>query len=206
MLCPFNNYLQCAMARPREFDEERVLDALMETFWSKGYEGTSAQDLVDATGVGRGSLYAAYASKDGLFEQALLRYRKRAQAHVEQLRKPGSPIRRLQELMQGIVDADLGASMKRGCLATNSAIEVAGRDPRVADLVLQNFAILTRGIEATIQRGQAVGEVRRDADAAVLALFIFNAVQGLRVLTKTMSPDDRRKLMAIIDQTLAALT
>ena len=193
------------MARPREFDEDRVLDAVMETFWRKGYEGTSAQDLVDATGLGRGSLYAAYANKDGLFEQALLRYRKRAQGHVDQLREPGSPIERLRELTQGIVDADLEASEKRGCLATNSAIEMASRDPRVADLVRQNFNILMRGIEETIKRGQKAGEIRTNADAETLALFVFNAVQGLRVLTSTASLKDRERLTAIIDQTLAAL-
>lgn len=194
------------MARPREFDEERVLDAVMETFWRNGYEGTSAQDLVDATGLGRGSLYAAYANKDGLFEQALLRYRKRAQAHVDQLRQPGAPITRLRELLVSIVDADLHAAERRGCLATNSAIEMAGRDPRVADLVRQNFAILTRGIEETIRRGQETGEIRANADAAVLALFVFNALQGLRVLTKAAPAQSRAMLTAIIDQTLSALT
>ncbi|MCG2840617.1 TetR/AcrR family transcriptional regulator [Sandaracinobacter sp. RS1-74] len=45
--------------------------------------GTSAQALVDATGLGRGSLYAAHTNKDGLFEQALLRYRERTRGHVE---------------------------------------------------------------------------------------------------------------------------
>ena len=194
------------MARPREFDEERVLDAVMETFWRNGYEGTSAQNLVDATGLGRGSLYAAYANKDGLFEQALTRYHRRAQAHVEKLRQDGSPMMRLRELMADIVDADLNVSTKRGCLATNSAIEMAGRDPRVADLVRQNFDILVRGIEQAIRRGQAAGEIRPEADAASLALFVFNAVQGLRVLTKTARPEDRPKLSGIIDHTLAALT
>lgn len=194
------------MARPREFDEERVLDAVMDTFWRNGYEGTSAQDLVDATGLGRGSLYAAYASKDGLFEQALLRYLKRAQAHVDKLRQDGSPKARLRELMTDIVEADLDAPDKRGCLATNSAVEMAGRDPRIADLVRHNFAILTRGIEEAIRRGQAAGELRAEADAAVLALFLFNAVQGLRVLAKTFRPEDRPKLAAVIDQTLSGLT
>lgn len=194
------------MARPREFDEERVLDAVMETFWRNGYEGTSAQALVDATGLGRGSLYAAYANKDGLFEQALRRYLQRAQAHVEKLRQEGTPIGRLRELMTDIVEADLNASQKRGCLATNSAIEMAGRDPRVADLVRQNFDILTRGIEQAIRRGQTAGEIRPEADAGVLALFLFNAVQGLRVLAKTSRPEDQSKLAAVIDQTLAALT
>lgn len=194
------------MARPREFDEERVLDAVMETFWRNGYKGTSAKDLVDATGLGRGSLYAAYANKDGLFEQALRHYHKRAQAHVDKLRQEGSPIARLRELMTDMVEADLNASQKRGCLATNSAIEMAGRDPRMADLVRQNFDILTRGIEQAIRRGQSAGEILAEADAGILALFLFNAVQGLRVLATTSRPEDQPKLAAVIDQTLAALT
>lgn len=194
------------MARPREFDEDSVLDAVMETFWRKGYEATSTQNLVDATGLGRGSLYAAYSNKHGIFEQALRRYRKRAQGHVDQLREPGSPVARLRELMQGIVDADLGAPEKRGCLATNSAIEVASRDPHVADLVRGNFNILMRGIEETIRRGQNAGEIRTSTDSETLALFVFNAVQGLRVLTSTASGQDRNKLTTIIDQTLTALT
>lgn len=193
------------MARPREFDEDRVLDAVMETFWRKGYEGTSAQDLVDATGLGRGSLYAAYANKRGIFERALLRYRKRSQGHVDKLREPGSSLARLRELMQGIIDSDLEASEKRGCLATSSAIEIASRDPQIAQLVRGNFSILTRGIEETIRRGQDAGEISSDADAETLALFVFNAVQGLRVLTSAASAEDRDKLSAIIDQTLAAL-
>ncbi|MFB9947566.1 TetR/AcrR family transcriptional regulator [Rhizobium puerariae] len=193
------------LARPREFDEDQVLDAVMETFWRHGYEGTSAQNLVDATGLGRGSLYAAYTNKDGLFEQALLRYRKRAEGHADQLRQKGSPKERLRALMTDIVDADLKAAERRGCLATNSAIEMAGRDPRVAELVRQNFAILTRGIEETIRRGQVTGEMRPEADASALALFVLNAVQGLRVLAKTTRQQDRKKLIAIIDHTLAAI-
>ena len=50
------------MARPREFDEDAVLDAVMDTFWHYGYEATSAQDLVQATGLGRGSLLSSDAS------------------------------------------------------------------------------------------------------------------------------------------------
>ncbi|AYG64418.1 TetR/AcrR family transcriptional regulator [Rhizobium jaguaris] len=179
----------------------------MDTFWRNGYEGTSAQNLVDATGLGRGSLYAAFSNKDGLFEQALLRYRKCSQAHVDQLRQDGSPVGRLREMMMNMINADMEASSeKRGCLATNSAIEMAGRDPRVAGLVRENFTILMQGIEETIRRSQAAGEVRPEVDTASLALFVFNAVQGLRVLAKSARPQDRKKLITIIDQTLAVMT
>lgn len=194
------------MARPREFDEDRVLDAVMETFWSRGYEGTTAQTLVDATGLGRGSLYAAYASKDGLFEQALRRYQRRAEADVEKLRAPGSALERLRDLFHDIADADAHTPERRGCLATNSAVELAGRNPQVADLVQENFGILLRGLAETVRRGQAGGQIRPDADPEALALFLFNAVQGLRVLSKTPLGRDRAKLATIIDRTLAALT
>lgn len=193
------------MARPREFDEDRVLDAIMDTFWRNGYEGTSAQDLVDATGLGRGSLYAAYRDKKGLFEHALVRYRTQAQANAEQVRRPGSPVRRIREFLQSIVDADLKAPEKRGCLATNTAIEMAGRDPRVAELVRQNFRILIDGIEDVIRRGQALGEIRNSTDAETLALFVFSTVQGLRVLARTATSNERKKLFALIDQTMFAL-
>ena len=43
------------MARPREFDEGEVLDAVVSTFWSRGFEATSIQDLVEATGLSRAS-------------------------------------------------------------------------------------------------------------------------------------------------------
>ena len=54
------------MARPREFDEIRVKEALMKVFWEKGYEATSMQDLVDATGLLKGSLYGAFGGKKAL--------------------------------------------------------------------------------------------------------------------------------------------
>jgi TetR/AcrR family transcriptional repressor of nem operon len=193
------------MARPREFDEDSVLDAIMETFWRNGYEGTSTQDLVDATGLGRGSLYAAYRDKKGLFEQALVRYRTQAQANAEQIRRPGSPVRRIREFLQSIVDADLKSSEKRGCLATNTAIEMAGRDPRVAELVRQNFRVLIDSIEDVIMRGQALGEIRNSTDAGTLALFVFSTVQGLRVLARTATSNERKKLLALIDQTMFTL-
>lgn len=193
------------MARPRAFDEDQVLEAVMETFWRKGYEGTSAQDLVEATGLGRGSLYAAYASKDGLFAQALLRYRRRTQARVDRLARPGPVLDRLRELLVDVLDADLAAPQQRGCLATNSAIERAGADPVVAEMVRYNFTLLHQGIEATLRRGQAAGELRAGFDPAVQALLMLTTVQGLRVLVRTARPGDRERFLAVIEQVLAPL-
>jgi TetR/AcrR family transcriptional repressor of nem operon len=59
------------LARPREFDRDVVLETAMDVFWCKGFEGTSIQDLVEATGVNRGSLYGAFGDKETLFAEAL---------------------------------------------------------------------------------------------------------------------------------------
>lgn len=61
------------MARPRNFDEEDVVQRAAQTFGRLGYTGCSVDDLVAATGLQRGSLYKAFGSKRGLFEQVLRR-------------------------------------------------------------------------------------------------------------------------------------
>src|SRR5215472_1215892 len=62
------------MARPREFDEQFVLNAVMQCFWNRGYEATSVKDLVDKTGIIAASLYNAFGDKRALFRAALDQY------------------------------------------------------------------------------------------------------------------------------------
>jgi TetR/AcrR family transcriptional repressor of nem operon len=66
-------YIQVCMARPREFVEELAIDAAAGVFCRHGYTATSIEQLVEATGVHRGSLYAAFGSKRGLFLRVLER-------------------------------------------------------------------------------------------------------------------------------------
>ena len=63
------------MARSREFDTGKAVDAAIELFRRRGFEGVSIQEIVAATGIGRGSLYAAFGSKEGIYHAALERYR-----------------------------------------------------------------------------------------------------------------------------------
>jgi AcrR family transcriptional regulator len=73
------------MARPREFDEAQVLAQARSLFATQGYNGTSIDDLVKATGLLRGSLYKAFGSKRNLFELVLTEVANRFEASVENL-------------------------------------------------------------------------------------------------------------------------
>ncbi len=58
----------------KRFDPDRALEAALQVFWSRGYEQASAQDLVEAMGINRGSWYATFGSKAELYRLALQRY------------------------------------------------------------------------------------------------------------------------------------
>jgi AcrR family transcriptional regulator len=62
------------MGRPRRFDENAALDAAIDVFSRYGYEGASLDQLTEAMGINRPSLYGAFGDKADLFEKAISRY------------------------------------------------------------------------------------------------------------------------------------
>lgn len=193
------------MSRPREFNEEKVLDAIMETFWSSGYEHTSAQDLVKATKLGRGSLYGAYGNKETLFKLALIRYQNHTRACVGKLKRTKPIAECLYDLLYEIAFSELDITPKRGCLVTNTAIEITGQNKRINELVRENFRILQSGIYNALLDGQEKGEIGSSIDAKQLSLFILTSIQGLRVIAKTSSSEDASNLISIIENILSVI-
>lgn len=189
------------MARPREFDEVAVIDAAMETFWSHGYANTSPALLAEATGVAKGSLYNAFTSKRELFERALTRYDTVGiEVTQELLDRPGTTKQTIGDFLRFLVDVDVAGAERRGCLAVNTAIELAGHDPVAARRVsaLQRHTISALG--ARIDRGRLDGDVSPELDTRACAEFLMNTIVGLRVMAKTQ---DRATLHRIIDSALA---
>ncbi|HEU4539294.1 MAG TPA: helix-turn-helix domain-containing protein, partial [Polyangiaceae bacterium] len=62
------------MGRPRKFDTRAVLAAARSEFQAKGYAATSCDDLMVATGLGKGSMYGAFGDKRQLFLSVLADY------------------------------------------------------------------------------------------------------------------------------------
>src|SRR4030088_1305941 len=66
--------VQLPRGRPRSFDTEAAVERAMGVFWSRGYHATALPDLLRATKLSRGSLYAAFGDNASLFLGALERY------------------------------------------------------------------------------------------------------------------------------------
>jgi len=192
------------MPRHKEFDPDRAVDAAMRVFWSKGYEGTSAQDLCEGTGLGRSSIYNAFDGKRDLYERALRRYDEQmTTAQVEMVDRPGPVRDRVREMLEATVESELCEDGPRGCFAVNAAMEFGGRDAAVTAIVDRGFDRLRHVLHVAIGNAQACGEVDAGKDAAALADFIQSSVGGLRVLARTVR--DRDRLMRVVDVIVTAM-
>ncbi|WP_285693152.1 TetR/AcrR family transcriptional regulator [Actinomadura sp. NBRC 104412] len=175
------------MGRPRGFDEGRALDAAMLTFWEKGYEATSTEDLCAATGLGRSSIYNTFRSKHDLFERSLGRYLDAMTgAQVAVLRDAGrTGAERVRAVLRMIVeeDADCRAAGGRspGCLAVNSIVGLAGRDAAVAAMLERDTARRLDALRSAVEAGQRDGSITSKRDAGELSRFVNAAVAGMRV-------------------------
>ena len=179
------------MARVREFDADDAVRRAMELFWERGYEATSLRDLTDALGIGSGSLYAAFGSKDGLFQAALARYRQeQAQPVLDTLAAEADVRAALRQVLGGVVALSVSDVHRRGCLVVNSTTERIPHDADTAAAVRGILSSIEGAIEDALRRAQQCGDLDPGKDPAALAGFFVTFMNGLRVAAKT-DPDER---------------
>ncbi|MGR9074211.1 MAG: TetR/AcrR family transcriptional regulator [Gammaproteobacteria bacterium] len=192
------------MARSKAFNEEAVLDKAVQVFWAKGYEATSMQDLVDAMGIQRGSLYAAFGSKQDLFLKSLKRYGEVVVNRLlEILESRPSAVESIELFFAQLVEHLITAGPLRSCLVTNSAIERGLSDEATKQKVLHLLNAIENGFYQALLRARNNGEIAGDLDLKSLAGFLTSSMQGLIVMGKVSS--ERSLLEGINRITLSVL-
>ncbi|WP_426577255.1 TetR/AcrR family transcriptional regulator [Xenorhabdus stockiae] len=192
--------------RPKEFDLDVIAKAAMHVFWLRGYAGTSIQDLVEGTGLGRGSLYNAFGSKHGLYEFSLRYYYEMTSSNVELLAKEGSVKDLIQKLLMKIVLEELNDTENLGCMVANASLEMARHDNCIADLVAMNLSRMERALSTLILRGQAMGEIDPTKKPIALARFIVTIIQGIRVVSKGASRTEHsERLTDIVEVAMSVI-
>ena len=189
------------VVRPREFILEEVLDKAVETFWSKGYEATSIQDLVENMGIQRGSLYAAFGDKQRLFLTVLDRYRKMVvKKLLDILDSHASGKAAIRQFFLAVVEHIMTAGPLRGCLVTNSAVERGLRDTATAKKVSLCLLQLENGFYKTLVRARDTGEIDERLNLRAIARYLTSSLQGLLVMGKVRA--ERQALKDVVDVTL----
>ncbi|MDX2059175.1 MAG: TetR/AcrR family transcriptional regulator [Gemmatimonadales bacterium] len=171
----------------RQFDVDEMLGKAMSAFWRRGYEATSVQDLVDETGVGRGSLYATYPDKHALFLAALRMYDDRnRRVRLVELERTLRPRQAIEALFQSFTaKIKSGSAAADGCFLTNTALEMAPRDPEAAEIVGRAQAEIEAFFRRTVRRGIRDGAFRPDLDPDAAASGLLASLIGVTVLIRS---------------------
>jgi TetR/AcrR family transcriptional regulator, transcriptional repressor for nem operon len=204
--------------RPREFDESEVLLRALGVFWLRGYEATSMSDLIEGTGLAKGSIYQAFGDKRQLFLASLKCYLETARKTVRNLllspfsantaqtrRSRQREVReRLQQVFLGSIQSCELGHVKRGCFAVNCLSEMVPHDAEVKALIQHHFCEFERYLSLALARIDDADANEADAKGHITnAKLLQVLLTGLLVMSK--GPLDSNSVQLIVERALDQL-
>jgi AcrR family transcriptional regulator len=170
-----------AMGRPREFDPDKALDVALHVFWSRGYEGASINDLTEAMGITKPSLYAAFGNKEELFRKALDRYVDGPGGYVQLALAKPTAREVVEHMLYEAADAVTDPNNPPGCLAVQGALSCGEAAESIKQELMARRAQGEKDLRERFARAIAEGDLPDDADAADLARYLSAVLQGMAV-------------------------
>lgn len=190
------------MAGKKAFLPDQALEKAMDLFWEQGYEASSIEDIVQCTGLGRGSLYDTFGDKHALYLAALKRYLTRYQEEfVVYLPQSGSLSEILESFFQVCIDVLLSDPARRGCFLVNASIEMAPHNSEVNQIVQSALQGIEEGFYRILIKAQVNGELAWTCDPHQFAHFLLGTLISIRVLARARQ--DRSVLEDIVKTALS---
>lgn len=191
------------MARPLSFDPVAALDRAMILFWQRDYERVSIQDLTEALGVNRPSLYAAFGDKETLYLRVLQRYRELHTAKLLGIMRAAAPGRAaLAALFERIKHSFVAPTTPPGCLLMNAMIDWVDGGP-VSELLRNCEDEFRLAIRDAVAEGQRNGEISPAKNPDALARFLMANLKAISI--EARASRDIAAVGDLADQTVLAL-
>lgn len=183
------------------FDRDQALGRATVTFWARGYQASSLQDLLAATGLSKSSLYQQFGNKQQLFDHCLAHYSNEMEEMLQQLLQhapSGQDFIRM--MLTQIINEPRPAI---GCLVFSTASEFGQSDPQVADRLKSSLARFRRVFLQALEQDKATGLLAPDADTSALADYLMTSIGGLRTMAKLgADPHSLKSTVAIVLKSL----
>ena len=192
------------MPRQEEFNRADIISKATQVFWDKGYNGTSIQDLVDATGLNRSSIYNSFGSKQSLYKASLEQYEAESNKVFQKaLLKSSGPLEAIKRILSTAIETTSQEEKGRGCFIMNCKAELSDTDSELRNWLIKNQDKSINLFKDLVIEGQREGQINELISAEVHAYTLFNAFQGLRmtgILTR-----DKHVLQDIIQNTIRSI-
>ncbi|MDP3738127.1 MAG: TetR/AcrR family transcriptional regulator [Hyphomonadaceae bacterium] len=173
--------------RPRAYDPEAALGAARDIFWVKGYAATSLDDIVEATGMNRPSLYAAFGDKEAIYLAALKMQGEALVAAVASAIDLDLKLKTFLDLFLGrCIDSYLaGANGPRGCFLVGTALTESLVREDVGAVVRDSFGRVEDLLEQRFKRAKKEGGLPKTADTRALAMLVSSTMHELSMLARS---------------------
>lgn len=184
--------------RPRTYEPEIALGKALDLFRKQGFAATSLDDLSEATGMNRPSLYGAFGDKRELYIKSYQRYREDARASMVEIFRQEVPVRlRLERIFASALNIYLsGETGPRGCFTVVTAASEAVGDPEIRAMVIDGLSELDKAFANCFRRAKENGELPESADPAVLAQLASATVHSIAIRSRARV--SRKDLEAIV--------
>lgn len=163
----------------RELKKDHLLDAGLKVMATRGYNGTSIQDIVNAADVPKGSFYTYFKSKEDFAIEALEKVTEERMIHNRHLLSDRSLAP--QERLTRFFIENIGGceeNLNGGCFIGNMCQEMSESSEAIRLKVRQMLRNSTQAIEDVLEEERLKGSLQSHLPSAVLAEFLFNAWEG----------------------------
>jgi TetR/AcrR family transcriptional regulator, transcriptional repressor for nem operon len=182
----------------KQFDQESARGAMMDLFWTKGFEATSLQDLERATGLNRSSLYNAFGDKRAMFLAALEAYAERVMQPTFTPLSDTDACQAIAAMLELRVLRMEDPKKPSGCLFTNSLAECGGKGDTVARSLSLRVSSCEERLHEAIRRGQRHGSIASREEPRALARFFMGVSQAMALMSKASGdPSVARDIMRV---------
>jgi TetR/AcrR family transcriptional regulator, transcriptional repressor for nem operon len=164
---------------------EKIVEAALERLHVQGFNGCSVQDITEAAGAPKGSLYNHFKTKELLALEALARYRDDSRLGILfEGDKP--PFERIRAHFEFLIKRAEGWRFERGCMIGNFTADIADSHPVMREALDEALVRWSGAVASVLRQAQTEGALGKDKDPEFLARFLINSWQGAVTRSRAM--------------------
>lgn len=172
------------MARPRAFDRDQVLQQAIRVFCDKGFAAASTEELMQAMGLSRQSMYNTFGDKRQLYLQAMAEYQRNGVDDlIGRLNQGQTPLQAIYDTLQSFATRALREGTA-GCMGVNAICEFGQEDEEINRLTAHSTERLRDALVHTLGRAREQGELAPDTDLSGACDFLMATLSGMKIAGK----------------------
>ncbi len=192
------------MPKVKQFNREKVLEVASTIFHQKGYNGTSIDEILKATGLSRSSLYDSFKDKHNLYLLSLDFYKNMENKAYETVnQKKLNGMEKIEYVFKEVVNHLVNHPEDNGCLMVNAAAEMSKRCDKTSQVICNNKDNVQELFTIWLSEAQNESVISLEKPAKSYSPFLFNTLCGLKVLSQ--SGASKTELNNVVKVTLDAL-